>query len=354
MSNGNNDFGSSSLGRPEPYDAVKNSLLGMHHALDLEYSRMAKAFGDYSYNESCLRKDGTRPGYKFSDYLQSKYLWQNKVMMDYYNKRNVPDQASGERVTSDLRARFATAGWTDVLERDNPASFQRADRALVLTDDVYDAIRRVLKGEPPAGNSNFAKFFAQKCAGPIGDLMRNPIVPSIRTFVKPGLDVLVLGSVVPLWECLVLEAGARPTVANPIGIAIDSDRVAHVAWSDLPSKAAAFDIVIAPFTVGRAGLGAWGEEVAPDGDRTAIAMIKDLLRAEGMLITSIARGPATVLYNSMRVYDQPRLSALLDGWTIVDDTQQLVSPYAFPLSEELLLPSGRVSFQGLVLRPLRG
>ncbi|MEO8627117.1 MAG: DUF268 domain-containing protein [Betaproteobacteria bacterium] len=85
-------------------------------------------------------------------------------------------------------------------------------------------------------------------------------------------------------------------------------------WDAAPS---AFDVVVALDVVEHAGLGMHGDPLDPNGDLAAMAMLKKMVGAEGLLLLAIPIGIDRLVFNATRVYGRVRLPILLDGWTTV-------------------------------------
>jgi len=76
-----------------------------------------------------------------------------------------------------------------------------------------------------------------------------------------------------------------------------------------------FDCVIAVSTLEHIGLGRYGEWLEPNGDATAISEISRILSRNGTLLITLPFGKEEV-FPSHRVYNQPRLRAILKGFNV--------------------------------------
>ena len=326
-----------------------NDLVGQHHHLDLMYSAMHRGYygGDPTYNESCLRQDGSRPGYKFADYIQSKFLWQNEVMLEHLSKRTPRDKVENERVSVDLRLAFAAAGWNEIYERDSPARYDTS-APIAYRDEHLDAILDLLRGTPPAPQTNWRKFFEQKAAGPIQEMLRDPVAQAFDRYVEPDQQVLVYGSLIPLFECMALLREAKPSSVPALNVQYHSSRVRKLRPVELSGHR--FEVVVASFAVARAGLGIFGEPIDPEGDKKTMALLRNVLSSGGRLLLTLPRGPAAVLYNATRCYDESKRASLLEGWSIVEECAP-AAPYSLPLPSNVLLKEYEMSFQSLIVSP---
>jgi SAM-dependent methyltransferase len=70
-----------------------------------------------------------------------------------------------------------------------------------------------------------------------------------------------------------------------------------------------FDAAISISTIEHVGLGAYGDPVAADGDKIAVAKLLDALKPAGRLILTVPAGRA-VTTATMRIYDPARLRGL--------------------------------------------
>ncbi|MBT9132861.1 MAG: hypothetical protein DDT33_01391 [Firmicutes bacterium] len=84
-----------------------------------------------------------------------------------------------------------------------------------------------------------------------------------------------------------------------------------------------FDVVTAISTVEHIGLGRYGDPVASDGDREAMAEIRRVLKRGGTLLMTVPCGRDTICYSKdgvplSRVYSSPSLVKLLQGLEVLE------------------------------------
>jgi hypothetical protein len=79
-----------------------------------------------------------------------------------------------------------------------------------------------------------------------------------------------------------------------------------------------FDATFLISTIEHFGLGAYGEPSGPeDADRATVARVATLLNDGGFMVLTTPYGRASI-DRLERVYDEDALSALLEGWTVID------------------------------------
>jgi 2-polyprenyl-3-methyl-5-hydroxy-6-metoxy-1,4-benzoquinol methylase len=84
---------------------------------------------------------------------------------------------------------------------------------------------------------------------------------------------------------------------------------------------ATFDAVLCLSTIEHIGMDAYEQEATERRvDLEAMKRIRDLTRAEGLLVLTTAVGRASSINESGRVYDRAGLDELLEGWEVVDCT----------------------------------
>jgi len=87
--------------------------------------------------------------------------------------------------------------------------------------------------------------------------------------------------------------------------------------SSCPVQNQEFDLIINCSSIEHVGLpGRYGSEDKPDGDITAMTLMRKLLRPGGFMLLTIPVGRDTVFAPIHRVYGRERLPRLLDQWII--------------------------------------
>jgi hypothetical protein len=312
------------------------------------YAQTQQSFNE-SYNISCSRRDGTHPSYKFADYTQSRVAWRNNSLMNRSAGLRSVDQPHGERANEDIRQRFEAAGFADVLQRDNPARYlSRAE--IVMTDEHLSAIDSILKGLPADREPTRWRSLFVRAAGPaMTALLLDPVFAILETRLRPGSKVLCFGTLVPYVECRCLRAGAVPTTVSPIRLRYATDRVTSVDQATVTSEGLTFDFAVAALTIGRAGLGVFGEEIDDGADRATMQWLRRALAPGGRLVASFFVGPGALLYNVARVYDDAGLARLFEGWQVTQECA-LKDPM-FPVAGPEHDPDCRVRLRAFALAP---
>jgi len=129
-----------------------------------------------------------------------------------------------------------------------------------------------------------------------------------------GVEVAVMGSVLPWYETIISEFGGEPfTIEYNLpnypgfkGITVDeywkNPRQSDMAWS------------ISSFE--HDGLGRYGDPLNPSGDFRAMSEMKKILKPGGILFLAVPVGLDKVVWNAHRIYGNIRFPMLIDGWTL--------------------------------------
>jgi SAM-dependent methyltransferase len=169
------------------------------------------------------------------------------------------------------------------------------------------------------------------------------LAEALKRFPVKGKKVLVVCSVLPWVEALVLELGASQVYTTPFHdkkpvwsgassgehspvtilthddlfrLVIDS-KGGHDAVLQHEHEEVRFDAVICMSCVQHAGLGAYGEPLDPDGDIIMMKEMRKWARPGGRLYISLPTGDADALFfNSHRLYGKTRFAELTSnaGW----------------------------------------
>jgi Methyltransferase domain len=140
--------------------------------------------------------------------------------------------------------------------------------------------------------------------------------------VQPPASVLDVGGTESS-VCLSLATlGYDVTVVDPRPNPLSHDRLRVVVAriEEWEHEAAAFDAVLCLSTIEHIGTAAYEQEASDRRlDLEAMKRIRDLTRADGVLVLTTAVGQASAGERG-RVYDRAGLDELLDGWQVADLT----------------------------------
>jgi len=131
------------------------------------------------------------------------------------------------------------------------------------------------------------------------------------------LEVVVLGSETPWYECICMHHGAKVTTIEYRDVDCQIPGLRVVKPEAFRGKQAQFDVALSISSVEHAGLGRYGDPLDPDADLAAMADMARLLKPGGKLILAVPVGADVVAWNAHRIYGRIRLPRLLDGWRVV-------------------------------------
>lgn len=132
-----------------------------------------------------------------------------------------------------------------------------------------------------------------------------------------GLDVVILGSETPWYECVCVERGARVTTVEYRDVACSIPGLRVLKPGALAAAPERFDVALSISSVEHAGLGRYGDPLDPDADLAAMAELARLLRPGGRLLMAVPVGADAVVWNAHRIYGRARLPRLLAGWRVL-------------------------------------
>ena len=186
----------------------------------------------------------------------------------------------------------------------------------VLRWYINDSSSRPLKWTARAADFNFRKAEArkQRYYGETDSLL----YAALDDYPIAGLDVVIVGSESPWYECICVHYGAKVTtieyrdIENHIpGVTVLTPQ----AFAQAPRK---FDVVVSISSIEHDGLGRYGDPINPVGDLEAMNNFRDLLKPDGFLILAVPIGRDAIVWNAHRIYGLVRFPMLIDGWLIVD------------------------------------
>ena len=138
--------------------------------------------------------------------------------------------------------------------------------------------------------------------------------------LAPSARVLEIGSAESTFALSVASLGHHVTALDLHPLPYSHPNIESVVgrFEDWDPGSTRFDAVYLISTIEHFGLGAYGEPPTPPGaDRAAITRVAELLHDEGFMVLTTPYGPAAVDALE-RTYDEKSLSALLDGWNVIE------------------------------------
>jgi len=139
--------------------------------------------------------------------------------------------------------------------------------------------------------------------------------------VPTGAKVLDVGAAESSVSLSLATLGYEVTAVDPRPNPLSHERL-HVVTERIEDWAAdaTFDAVLCLSTIEHLGVGVYDQPASDDrDDLAAMARMRELTGAEGLLVLTTAVGPASVSEHG-RVYDRAGLDELLQGWEVADLT----------------------------------
>ena len=150
-----------------------------------------------------------------------------------------------------------------------------------------------------------------------------PSLPTVKRSVG-GANALVVGTEEPWVEAILLAAGVRRvTTVEFAAVEVSHPQMDAMTPRELSERVRSggvddeFDVAVSFSSVEHAGLGRYGDALAPWGDVVALARLWCLVREGGLLVLAVPwafDGRDHVLFNANRVYGAARASLVLTGW----------------------------------------
>ena len=143
------------------------------------------------------------------------------------------------------------------------------------------------------------------------------LVNVLQAYPLQGKNVIVIGSVHPVYEAIVSRLGGNPSTVEYRKINHNIPGLRTYTVPELRSAAIDFDNALSISSVEHDGLGRYGDPIDPSGDLKAMEHIRRLIKPGGYLFFSVPVGLDAVCWNSHRIYGKARLPLLLKGWEIL-------------------------------------
>lgn len=202
------------------------------------------------------------------------------------------------------------------MPQDLAAEFTLDSKIPTLSWYINDASSRPLKWTARAAASNFRKIEARKHRyyGETDAFL----YAALDKHAIAGLDVVIVGSESPWYECICLHYGANVTTIEYRDIDNHIPGVTVLTPDTFAQTPRKFDVVLSISSIEHDGLGRYGDPINPVGDLHAMKNFTDLLKPDGSLILAVPMGSDAIVWNAHRIYGKLRFPMLLQGWQVVD------------------------------------
>lgn len=205
-------------------------------------------------------------------------------------------------IPSELYDRFTMGGKIPVLNwylyevysKDKPNNF--------LKSDIDDFIQRIQRGE----------------TGHYGKDLDSWLYAALDKYPIQGKDVVIIGSQVPWYECIVIAYGGHPITIDYNTIVTDDPRITPLTVDEFNKNPRKFDVILSVSSIEHDGLGRYGDPINPDADLEFMTYAKTLLKEGGHMILSIPVGLDVLVWNAHRIYGPLRFPLLIQEWNLID------------------------------------
>lgn len=131
-------------------------------------------------------------------------------------------------------------------------------------------------------------------------------------------DVVVVGTEVPWYECVLTCFGARVTTIEYRRIHCQIPDLTVLTPAEYAQSPVRFDMAVSISSIEHDGLGRYGDPINPNGDLRAMREFKEMLKPGGLLLLAVPVGQDAVVWNAHRIFGRKRLPLLMDGWELID------------------------------------
>jgi len=131
-----------------------------------------------------------------------------------------------------------------------------------------------------------------------------------------GLDVAIMGSTQPWYECVVLEFGGKPTTIEYNLPGYNHPEMKEISVTEYWQNPVRFDVALSISSFEHDGLGRYGDPLNPDGDLRAMSEMKKIVKKDGILFLAVPVGLDKVVWNAHRIYGPHRLQMLIQDWKL--------------------------------------
>lgn len=140
---------------------------------------------------------------------------------------------------------------------------------------------------------------------------------ALEAFPIKNKDVLIIGSVVPWYESIVLAFGGHPTTVEYNKIVTNDKRLTIMTVDEFNQNPKQFDIILSISSLEHDGLGRYGDPLNPYADFQYMVEAKSLLKEGGAMILAVPVGQDCLAWNAHRIYGKLRFPLLIEGWDVV-------------------------------------
>lgn len=157
------------------------------------------------------------------------------------------------------------------------------------------------------------------------------LMEAFRSIMRPEYSCVVLGSISPWIECLLLHCGVAQVTTIDYALPTCSDsRIRLATHSNTYSTQ--YDIVVSFSSIEHDGLGRYGDPINPEGDLEAVLEAFAMIKPGGYFVCGIPIGAGCIQGNYHRIYNQKRVNKMF----ALFETRQVIPPPVY----------GTISFSG--------
>jgi hypothetical protein len=131
-----------------------------------------------------------------------------------------------------------------------------------------------------------------------------------------GKDVLVIGSLMPWYELILLEHHCKScTVVEYREQPTKITGITYIQPHELKDQK--FDCIFSISSYEHDGLGRYGDPLNPNGDLESMKNVQHNLRDEGLMFLVVPVGQDEIVWNAHRVYGKVRMPKLIEHWNLI-------------------------------------
>jgi hypothetical protein len=178
--------------------------------------------------------------------------------------------------------------------------------------------------ETSVWEADVVEDWSQQCGqgtlkGNYGESTTASLLENVRRIPIVGAKVLVIGSENPWVEACLLTAGAEHVTTLEYGkIVSKHSKISTITPHEMRSRFGEFmgffDAVVTFSSVEHSGLGRYGDQMNPWGDRQAVARAWCLTKPGGYLAIGVPTGDDFIEYNAHRSYGKVMYPHLVANW----------------------------------------
>lgn len=128
------------------------------------------------------------------------------------------------------------------------------------------------------------------------------VISAIEAYPVIGKTVLVVGSVNPWAEAIIIASGAEQVYTVDFNKPVCSDsRIITMDIAELDASTMMYDAVLSFSSLEHDGLGRYGDPMHPYGDVERVKRIKTLVKQGGLFFLAVPTGKDHLVFNAHRV-----------------------------------------------------